>query len=93
MGCNGKKKYYIILKQFLSVEQNYGEIFLQDLFRKQGLLRSRWWRFEFSFAENKKEKTNILNVGSIHDNLLQSWIWCHKIKLLLVSFPNLNNHL
>ena len=69
MGCNGKKKYYIILKQFLSVEQNYGEIFLQDLFREQGLLRSRWWRFEFSFAENKKEKTHILNVGSIHDNL------------------------
>ena len=69
MGCNGKKKYYIILKQFLSVKQNYGEIFLRDLFRKQGLLRSRLWRFEFSFAENKKEKTHILNVGSIHDNL------------------------
>ena len=51
------------------MEQNYGEVFLQDLFRKQSLLRLRWWRFDFSFVENEKEKTHILNMDSIHDSL------------------------
>ena len=41
---------------FLSVEQKYGEVFLQDLYRKQVLLSLRWWRFDISFAENKIEK-------------------------------------
>ena len=41
---------------FLSVEQKYGEIFLEDFYRKQVSLSLRWWRFDISFAENKKEK-------------------------------------
>ena len=41
---------------FLSVEQKYGEVFLQDLYRKQVSLSLRWWRFDISFAENKNEK-------------------------------------
>ena len=43
---------------FLSVEQKYGEIFLEDFYRKQVSLSLRWWRFDISFAENKEEKKN-----------------------------------
>ena len=41
---------------FLSVEQKYGEVFLQDLYGKQVSLSLRWSRFDISFAENKNEK-------------------------------------
>ena len=57
---------------FLSVEQKYGEVFLQDLYRKQVSLSLRWWRFDISFAENRNEKKNqILNIEwtQIHANL------------------------
>ena len=53
-----KKRSILFLNDFdfLSVEQKYGEIFLEDLYRKQVSLSLRWWRFDISFAENKKEK-------------------------------------
>ena len=53
-----KKKSILFLNnfEFLSVEQKYGEVFLQDFYRKQVSLSWRWWRFDISFAENKEEK-------------------------------------
>ena len=53
-----KKRSILFLNDldFLSVEQKYGEIFLEDFYRKQVSLSLRWWRFDISFAENKKEK-------------------------------------
>ena len=54
---------------FLSVEQKYGEVFLQDLYRKQVSLSFRWWRFDISFAEIKKEKKQIPNIEWTHSTL------------------------
>ena len=53
-----KKRSILFLNDFdfLSVEQKYGEVFLEDFYRKQVSLSLRWWRFDISFAENKKEK-------------------------------------
>ena len=47
-----KKRSILFLNDFdfLSVEQKYGEIFLLVS------LSLRWWRFDISFAKNKKEK-------------------------------------
>ena len=63
---------FLNYSDFLSVEQKYGEVFLQDLHRKQVSLSPRWWRFDISFAENKSEKKNeIVNIEwtQIHANL------------------------
>ena len=55
---------------FLSVEQKYGEVFLQDLYRKQVSLSLRWWRFDISFAENKNEKkTKSLTLNGLKSTL------------------------
>ena len=55
-----KKEVYCLNDfDFLSVEQKYGEVFLQDLYRKQVWLSLRWWHFDISFAENKKEKKSL----------------------------------
>lgn len=53
-----KKRSILFLNNFdfLSVEQKYGEVFLQDFYQKQVSLSLRWWRFDISFAENKEEK-------------------------------------
>ena len=57
-GVTEKKEGILFLNDFdfLSVEQKYGEVFLQDLYRKQVSLSLRWWHFDISFAENKNEK-------------------------------------
>ena len=72
-GVTEKKKEGILFLNdfdFLSVEQKYGEVFLQDLYRKQVSLSLRWWRFDISFAENKKEKkTKSLTLNGLKSTL------------------------
>ena len=60
-GAIEKKKSILFLNDFdfLSVEQKYGEVFLQDLYQIEVSSSLRWWRFDISFAENKREKKSL----------------------------------
>ena len=79
-GVTEKKEGILFLNDFdfLSVEQKYGQVFLQDLYRKEVSLSLRWWSFDISFAENKKEKNQILNIEwtQIHTDLHSKLIIC-----------------